>query len=140
MRITNIDLQCEDIMWFAIDKNGYILEFTSSGIGNVPEFVCADRKVNELLEDFFMNVLPESTSEQLIIPYEDNDLVNDAIMLSQKGIYCFDANGDSYYKICSPKASLRIDNLPEDIRNILSKRYIDTDVFSTDIVNVEHAY
>ena len=140
MRITNIDLQCEDIMWFAIDKNGYILEFTSGGIGKVPEFVCADRKVNELLEDFFMNVLPESTSEQLIITYEDNDLVNDAIMLSQKGIYCFDANGDSYYKICSPKASLRIDNLPEDIRNILSKRYIDIDVFSTDIVNVEHAY
>lgn len=33
MRITNIDLQCEDLMWFAIDQNGYVLEFTSGGDG-----------------------------------------------------------------------------------------------------------
>ena len=127
-------------MWFAVDKNGCILEFTSGGIGNVPEFVCADRGQNDLLVDFFINVLSKSTSEILNIPYEDNDLVNDAIALSQKGIYCFDANGDSYDKISSPKLSLKIDDLPEEIKELLSNRYIDTDVFNIDTIDVEHAY
>ena len=56
MRITNIDLQCEDLMWFAIDQNGCVLEFTSGGMGNVPEFVCADRESNDLLVNFFIGL------------------------------------------------------------------------------------
>ena len=140
MRITNIDLQCEDLMWFAIDQNGYVLEFTSGGMGNVPEFVCADRESNDLLVNFFMNVLEETTSEQLEVPYDDNDLINDAIHLSRKGLYCLDASGDTYDKICSPKAPLHIDSLPVNIREIMSTRLVNVDVDSTDTIDVEHAY
>lgn len=140
MRITNIDLQCEDLMWFAIDRNGYIAEFTSAGMGNVPEFVCADREINDVLVDYFMNALVETTLEQLVVEYEDNDLINDAINLSRKGLYCFDASGDIYEKICSPKVPLHIDKLPTNIRDIMSKRLIDIDVTANDTIEVEHAY
>lgn len=34
MRITKIDLQCYDYLWFAIDANGCIIAFTSGGIGD----------------------------------------------------------------------------------------------------------
>ena len=44
MRISIIDLQCEDIMWFGVDKNNYIFECTSAGCGNVPEFVCCSKE------------------------------------------------------------------------------------------------
>ena len=140
MRITNIDLQCEDLMWFAVDKNGYIVEFTSGGIGNVPEFVCEDRDSNDLLVDYFMNISNETTSEQLIVPYEDNDLLNDAIALSKKGIFCFDASGDSYEKISLPVLPLHMENLPDNIKRIMVKRLIDTDVTTANVVCVEHAY
>jgi len=44
MRYSITDLQCEDIMWFGIDQDGCIFECTSGGMGNVPEFVCQQRK------------------------------------------------------------------------------------------------
>lgn len=140
MRITNIDLQCEDIMWFAVDKNGHIVEFTSGGIGNVPEFVCADREANDFLVNYFMNDLAQSTSEQLMVPYEDNDLINDAVMLSRKGVFCFDAMGDSYDKLSMPEAPVNVEKLPSDIRKILLNRILDIDVVAADIVEVAHAY
>lgn len=49
MRITEIDLQCEDIMWFGIDN--HIFECTSAGCGNVPEFVCESKKNTKILLD-----------------------------------------------------------------------------------------
>ena len=140
MRITNIDLQCEDIVWFAVDKNGFIVEFTSGGIGNVPEFVCADREANDLLVNYFMNELAQSTSEQLVVPYEDNDLINDAIILSRKGVFCFDASGDSYDKLSIPEAPLNVEKIPSDIKKILLKRILDVDVVLVDTVEVAHAY
>ena len=140
MRITNIDLQCEDIIWFAVDKNGFIVEFTSGGIGNVPEFVCADREANDLLVNYFMNELAQSTSEQLVVPYEDNDLINDAIMLSRKGVFCFDASGDSYDKLSIPETPLNVEKIPSDIKKILLKRILDVDVVLVDTVEVAHAY
>ena len=30
MRISEVDLQCEDIMWFAVDSKGNIFECTSA--------------------------------------------------------------------------------------------------------------
>lgn len=140
MRITSIDLQCEDIIWFAIDKNGYVLEFTSGGIGNVPEFICADRETNELLVDFFMNTLEATTSENLIVDYEDNDLMNDAIILSRKGIYCFDARRDSYDKICFPTIPLSLEKLPKEIQKIMENRCIDADAVTSRTIHVSHAY
>lgn len=44
MRITEIDLQCEDIMWFGIDSHNHIFGCTSAGCGNVPEFVCKSKQ------------------------------------------------------------------------------------------------
>ena len=40
MRITELETRYTDIMWFAVDKLGNILECTSGIYGNIPEFVC----------------------------------------------------------------------------------------------------
>ena len=91
MRYSVFDLQVEDIMWFGIDTNGMIFACTSAGCANVPEFVCESREINEQICDFFMNKLETSTTEVLETSYENNVLINDAVKLSQKGIFCFDA-------------------------------------------------
>ena len=95
MRITAIDLQCEDIMWFGIDNNNHIFECTSAGCGNVPEFVCISKENTDKLLDYFMNELQEFTEEKLLVEYIDtNSLLKDCIHLSKKGIFCYDIYED----------------------------------------------
>lgn len=144
MRITAIDLQCEDIMWFGIDKYNHIFECTSAGCGNVPEFVCRSKKNTEELLDFFMNELEEFTEEKLLVEYIDtNQLLKECIRLSRKGIYCFDIhkeNEQQYVKIAEPIKPLDYGKLPQKIKEIFVDNRVDVDVMVEKFINVEHAY
>ena len=145
MRITEIDLQCDDIMWFAIDNSGCVIALTSGGEGNVPEYVCRSKEETETLETFFMN-LPTGFSESVL--HVDNDgstLATDAEALAQKGIYCFDICSDpgfefGYYKISSPDKALHLTDLPANIQSIMSDHTIEIDVSVVDRIMVENAY
>ncbi len=54
MRFTDIELEYSDILWFAVDRNGYLAGFTSGGTLFVPEFVRKSKEEAELLETFFV--------------------------------------------------------------------------------------
>ena len=144
MRITAIDLQCEDIMWFGRDNNNHIFECTSAGCGNVPEFVCISKENTERLLNFFMNELVEFTEEKVLIEYDDtNSLLEDCIHLSRKGIYCYDIYEDDeqqYIKISEPLKPLVFDSLPSDIKDILKNSILNLSVMSDNFISVEHAY
>ncbi len=144
MRISEIDLQCEDIMWFATDRKGNIFECTSAGCGNVPEYVCRSREETDTLLKYFMDNAPTITTPQLLIPAEDNDLTNDVKTLSSKGLYCFDIsnydNDDKYSCIAIPAKAINISVLPNNIREILSDHIYDGDVSVEHTITVEHAY
>lgn len=144
MRITAIDLQCEDIMWFGRDINNHIFECTSAGCGNVPEFVCISKENTERLLNFFMNELAEFTEEKVLIEYDDtNSLLDDCIHLSRKGIYCYDIYEDDeqqYIKISEPLKPLEFDSLPSDIKDILKNSSVNVSVMTDKFISVEHAY
>lgn len=144
MRITEIDLQCEDIMWFGIDSHNRIFECISVGCGNVPEFVCKSKENTEKLLEFFMNKLIEFTEEKLLVEYVNtNQLLKDCIQLSRKGIYCFDIYGENeqqYVKIAEPIRPLDYDELPQRIKDIFSDNRVEVDVMIEKIINVDHAY
>jgi len=145
MRYSEIDLQIEDIMWFAIDINGYVLAFTSGGCGNVPEFVCNSKEETTILSDFFMNSLNKTTNANLLIDNDGSYLAEDSIELSSKGIFCFDVfiddnNNCNYSKIASPSEPILFSSLPQNIKNIISSHNINIDVLHTDTVTVKHAY
>lgn len=144
MRITETDLQCEDIMWFGIDNRNHIFECTSAGCGNVPEFVCQSKENTYALLDFFMNELEEHTQENLLIEYDDtNQLLKDCIKLSRKGIYCFDiykSNEKKYAKIAEPVTPLNYNVLPQKVKAIIEENKVDIDVMNANIICVEHAY
>ena len=144
MRITEIDLQCEDIMWFGIDSHNHIFECTSAGCGNVPEFVCKSKEVTEKMLEFFMNELNEFTEENLLVEYVNtNQLLKDCIRLSRRGIYCFDIyreNEQQYVKIVEPVRPLDYDELPQRIKDVFSDNRVDVDVMTQKIINVDHAY
>ncbi|MCR5719328.1 MAG: hypothetical protein K6F84_02080 [Lachnospiraceae bacterium] len=146
MRYSIFDLQVEDIMWFGIDTNGMIFACTSAGCANVPEFVCESREINEQICNFFMNMLERTTTEVLEAVNENNVLINDAIKLSQKGIFCFDAviddevHANEYVRISSPSAPLRFEKLPDSIKSVFKGRIINVDITSTKYLQVNHAY
>lgn len=144
MRITAIDLQCEDIMWFGIDSRNHIFECTSAGCGNVPEFVCISKESTEKLLNFFMNELDEFTEEKILVEYMDtNPLLEDCIRLSRKGIYCYDIYEDDeqkYIKITEPLIPLEFGDLPPNIKCIFKNNRVNADVMIDKFISVEHAY
>ena len=146
MRYTEIDLQCEDIMWFGVDKTGAIFECTTGGIGNVPEFVCKSKETNELLCKFFIESLSTTTEANLLCDYdEENDLLKDCISLAQKGIYCFDISEDEkyegdYIKISVPKNPINLESLPERIKELMKDRIVNEDISEVNLLHLKHAY
>lgn len=144
MRISDIDLQCEDIMWFAVDKNGNIFECTSAGCGNVPEYVCKSREETDTLLEYFTNSASKITEAKLLISASDNDLTADALKLASKGIYCYDItdyNNDEIYNcIAVPVKPLNVADLPKEIKQLLSDHIYDGDVSTETSITVEHAY
>lgn len=146
MRYSAFDLQIEDIMWFGIDAKGMIFACTSAGCANVPEFICESREINEQICDYFMNKLERITTEVLETSYENNVLINDAVKLSQKGIFCFDAvindvtHANEYIRISSPSVPLSFEDLPDFIKNIFKDHVVNVDIAKTKYLQVKHAY
>ena len=95
MRYTEIDLQIEDVMWFGIDRNGFVISCTTAGIGNVPEFVCRSKEETEKLYDFFSAKLSDKADYSLHAKKENNELINESIALAKKGtsFVCYGKRG-----------------------------------------------
>ena len=146
MRYTEIDLQIEDIMWFGIDLNGYIFSCTTGGTANVPEFVCKSKEQTEFLADHFIEKQEKTTGEILEMPYIDNPLMNDAVLLAQKGVFVFDAVSDNsehnreYVKIASPKTPIQYNLLPDEIKKLLQEHTVPVDAAKEKYICVKHAY
>ena len=144
MEYTEIDLQIEDIMWFGVDKNGYVFECTSGGLGNVPDFVCKSKKNTEILLTFFTEEAQEFTTGKIAseVP-SDCQLYEDCKNLVRKGLTCFDildATDGSYTKIGSPVELLSVLRLPPKIQDILRLHIVDIDLATTETLKVKHAY
>ena len=145
MKYTEIDLQCEDIMWFGVDRNGLIFECTSAGIGCVPSFVCDSREETEELVSFFLDNFQTTTQGSLLFDASDNQLTQDCLILSGKGIFCFDVAIDEdrpneYKRIAFPQEPIKVSDLPKKIQSILATHKVDVDVTFDAYISVPHAY
>lgn len=145
MRYSEIELQCEDITWFGVDADGRIFMCASGGIGCVPEFVCRSVEETECLLDFFTNTLNVTTKGRICGIKGSNPLTEECLVLSEKGLYCFDVDttetyGDFYRKVTCPEKELFLRDLPENIRKILSNHVVSADVSASDKLIISHAY
>ena len=55
MRISELEVEYEDILWFAIDKFHRVIAFTSGVYGYVPELFCRSKEETILIENYFDN-------------------------------------------------------------------------------------
>ena len=142
MKYTEMELQCNDIMWFGIDKNHRVFECTSGGLGNIPAFVINNKEDNTTLKDYFMN-LKEDNCECRLMVDEDDELIRQCIHLAKCGIYCFDVNYDNnneYVAVAKPVTPLSFNSLPRNIQDILRNNYCDIDVNEQDVIKVKHGF
>ncbi|MDO5295550.1 MAG: hypothetical protein Q4F00_02760 [bacterium] len=146
MRYSEIDLQVEDLMWFGLDTQGCVVEFTTGGSANVPEFVCRSREDNETLENYFTNLAP-TTAAHMLMDQELGTLTEDARHLASRGLFCYDVaydqNGsptDQYHKIAFPEKPLILEDLPDNIKRIIVDHFVSADAASDQYIHVDHAY
>lgn len=153
-RITEAELECRDLEWFAIDKKGQVAVFCSAGVGNVPEFVCADEdKTNELMELF--DLLPTISETEICFPETSANrrFVEAACDFSKKGLYYFDSDDHTniknnvaslkeYYTITSkPLKQIFVNELPVKIQELIKENLLPINDFSkTTIIKVLNAY
>ena len=145
MRYSEIDLQCEDIMWFGVDTSGHILAFTSGGCGSVPEFVCRSKEETEKLEEYFLEKLSTSSECKMEIPNDGTPLAVDAQMLSKKGVFVYDvsfedSHKDEYIIIARPTLPISINCLPAHIASILNDHIVECGEVAPKYLRVKHAY
>lgn len=115
-------------VWYAIDKYGRVLEFWTSGFGNIPKFIYESEKNNKILDDYF-----------------GSKEITDLFKFSAKDSYIFDAcagEGDTtnYLLILSPRKPLLISDLSPEIASIISNNIFDIDVESVDSIIVDNTY
>ena len=143
MRYSEIDLQCTDVIWFGVDSSDSILVFTSAGCGCVPEYVCRSQEETDTLEAYFSS-LPQNKAAQ-VEDGTDENAKDEALSWAQRGIYYYDVAfddgyADSYVKASRPESSIKLNDLPANIKEILADHKIDADASLTTRIKVKHAY
>ena len=157
-RISDTDMYCCEIRWFALDKNGYVYCCLTAGNPNIPEFVCKDDDETNFLNRFFLfNFDKEKNSptyhatlsDQFIEELKLDDFIDEyEIILALKGIvaydhiieYCdekgqkeFKEHPYCYKKVTQPTELLHFDQLPENDQKMMdSHRMNNVDVTKTD--------
>lgn len=150
MRITEFDLEIEDIEWYGIDENSRIAQFTSGGSKMVPEFICESREKLDIICDYFdklNNIISEEVSfSDEASKYPSQEYLRDCKLLSSKGIYCYDISDErsvtsDYVLVCKPTCELLFTDLPEDIQKIMNDYKISNAYFDKENrIFVEKAY
>lgn len=147
MRITELELQTEDIEWYGVDEDGRIAQFFSGGSKAVPEFICQSRENLTVIGKFFAN-FEKMISEQVLLnedlDYPRKEFLKECKEISQKGIYCFDidslAKGKEYVFVCKPACPLCVTDLPLHIQDILRCYQIsDTDFRKDRVVIIKES-
>jgi hypothetical protein len=150
MRITEIDLEIEDIEWYGVDENGRIAQFTSGGSKLIPEFICESRErlgvVSEFFENFSPDIVEEVTFSEEASKYPRNEYLQECKKISQKGLYCFDISDEEditcgYILISKPSCELLVSDLPETIQRILlNYKMPNINFMNNKIISIVKAY
>jgi hypothetical protein len=127
-----------DIDWFMVDRDGYIAHLASGG-NVLPKSVAISVEDNEALLNFFLSQ-KDISEVQMKKMYSHN--ASSFIRMAKKGLFSFDrlkpsdCNCTTYRKVVLPLVPLRIETLPSEIVDILSRTRTDQILFSqTDILD-----
>lgn len=117
--------------------DGKYIGFIASGGGKLPNSVAESKEEHHVLVNYFRSlpeiseVLVNSELDRLLIKIVgsgvDERYLEDYVSMTKKGLYSYDKTGlnnsldPHYHLVASPNEPLKLESLPKDILNILSK-------------------
>lgn len=138
--MTNIDTSEEftrDWDWYACDEKGRIGHFTTAGLRALPRAVKQDREVAERLMRYFFDEAKEVSGYSVRQaaeldaggwekPGARERFLASFIKMARKGLFSFNTEmlhgrAARYYAVAMPERALHLDDLPPDIRNMVSR-------------------
>lgn len=151
MEISSIDQEVTDFDWYAVDPDGYVIQFASGG-GPLPGSVAASCEALTQLHDYFLSLSPETTTAHLnprlvqVEPYLRNDedaygrYVHSFVNYGKRGLYAFNktdlAHQDNrYHLVAYPEIPLLLAALPPHISALLSRTRVPFAVSRVDTVD-----
>ncbi|WP_291581489.1 hypothetical protein [Clostridium sp. UBA6640] len=150
MRITEFDLEIEDLEWYAIDGDDNIAQFTTGGTGRVPEFICESRENLDIVCEYFdalsIYIAEAKLINKSVAEYPSDNYLEECINMTRKGIFCYDvSNGkehlQDYQLVSKPDKELYLSDLPKQIQEILINYRINNTCFSKEeCISVVSAY
>jgi hypothetical protein len=137
-----------DLDWFAIDRDGKIGHFTSVGWRLLPPSIASSKENLGKIFDYFDQM--EIKNGYLVCPNLQTHLAKLSIdtfdkyvrsfaEMSSRGLYSYDSYDYShdnrpYFRVTIPKSELRLDDLPQDIKDILENLGMNEISFAEDSV------
>jgi hypothetical protein len=133
--ITDIEEETLDLDWFSVDDNGEIAHFASGGRGFLPSSVKVSRTNLARITAYFRRDLDANgsaiESANLSLHTEFNSeaekarYMADYSRMAAKGLYSFDCVIDhkrpcNYYLVARPSCTLKVNDLPDDIQQIIN--------------------
>lgn len=113
--INDSEIAYSDILWFAVDRNGYVI-LANSLEGDIPQYVKENAGKAEFLAQ-------ELLGEPAIKHARNFCLTTDFIYYANTDSY----DGKKYTRIFVPKNPVHINNLSHEIRELLSIQTLDID-------------
>ncbi|QDV29869.1 hypothetical protein Spb1_17880 [Planctopirus ephydatiae] len=118
--ISDIEEECEDLDWYAVDESGYIGHFATGGRGFLPRSVKNSSENRLTLHSFFVE-LPVSCAGIHNDAAGNNEFF---LAMSGRGLYSYDYSPGKgrnlgYSRNCIPTSPLKVEVCPEEIQAIL---------------------
>lgn len=128
-----------DFDWFGVDEEGLIGHFTTAGFKHLPPSVASSAEDLKLVTDYFESIAPvkgphgvdnSSVAAALQRDWrgEENEgrYLRDFVSMADKGLFSFDIEsylrpGVAYFRVAWPAVPLTLNDLPNDVRKIVSK-------------------
>jgi len=130
MRISEEEQRDTDFDWFCVDEHGNIGHFASAGFKSIPPTVSESAEKLRSLEEYFASLDPvpggHQFDEGLDPAWRTERYAHTFIAMADRGLFSFDIESYPrtdicYFRVASPKAPLRFDDLPDNIRTVLGR-------------------
>ncbi|WP_426670337.1 hypothetical protein ACPPVU_03630 [Mucilaginibacter sp. McL0603] len=138
---SQIEQQILDIDWFF--TNGVDVGFVASGGGKLPLSVANNySQLDTLLTDYFMelpynsDIIINANLSQILGEQADDMYLDYFIEMTRKGLYAFDRtilnnfSATQIHLVASPTVPLRLDEFPDQIKEILIKTRYEGDIIT----------
>jgi len=139
MQVDPVIQQTTDFDWFGVDEEGLLGYFTTAGFKLLPRSVAGSAEDLNLVTDYFKmhadvlgshrvddENLKNALNREWKGEHKETRYLRDFISMADKGLFSYDIGshlnpGISYFRVASPQIPLTLEDLPEHIRQIVSR-------------------